>query len=195
MLMTPITSTKVTDVELADELSRNWWVLLVWGAISILAGTLVLEIRFDLSALAVLFGALFIFYGITQALTPPMDGGSQAWSVVVGLLDAAAGVAIIAWPEPTLLVVAVFIGAFLLFSGLIEVVGSIANRDMHGWWLVLILGLLQIVLGLWALRRPGLALSVIVTIAGIWAVAAGVLQVVVAFEVKNLPRRLGRSGS
>jgi uncharacterized membrane protein HdeD (DUF308 family) len=55
---------------------------------------------------------------------------------------------------------------------------------------VLALGLVEIPIGIWALRRPGLTLAVIVTLAGVWAIVTGVWQIMMAFEVKNLPRRL-----
>jgi hypothetical protein len=40
-----------------------------------------------------------------------------------------------------------------------------------------------------ALANPGATLAAIITVAGIWAVAIGVTRVVIAFEVKRLPKR------
>jgi uncharacterized membrane protein HdeD (DUF308 family) len=45
------------------------------------------------------------------------------------------------------------------------------------------------VLGIWALRRPGQTLSVIIVLVGIWAIVVGALELVAAFEVKRLPKQ------
>jgi uncharacterized membrane protein HdeD (DUF308 family) len=63
------------------------------------------------------------------------------------------------------------------------------------WWLMLVVGLIEVPIGIWALRRPGLTLAVIVTLVGAWAVVYGIWQCVMAFEVRNLPRRLGATGA
>jgi uncharacterized membrane protein HdeD (DUF308 family) len=54
---------------------------------------------------------------------------------------------------------------------------------------VLILGLVEIPIGIWAMRRPGLTLSVVITLAGIWAIVTGIWQIIVAFEIRKLPER------
>ena len=55
-------------------------------------------------------------------------------------------------------------------------------------WLVLILGVLEIPLGVLALAAPGATLVALITVAGIWAVAVGVMRIVIAFELKRLPK-------
>lgn len=59
---------------------------------------------------------------------------------------------------------------------------------------MLILGLIEVPIGIWAMRRPGLTLAVIVTLTGAWAVVTGIWQILIAFEVRNLPKRLSRLG-
>ena len=81
------------------------------------------------------------------------------------------------------------IGIFVVVSGLIHIVGAIVNRHAPNWWLVLILGLIEVPIGIWAMRRPGLTLAVIVTLAGVWAIVTGIWQIVIAFDIRSLPRR------
>jgi uncharacterized membrane protein HdeD (DUF308 family) len=54
--------------------------------------------------------------------------------------------------------------------------------------LLLIIGLLEIPLGVLALADPGATLAAFVTVGGIWAVAVGVMRVVLSFEIKRLPQ-------
>jgi uncharacterized membrane protein HdeD (DUF308 family) len=107
------------------------------------------------------------------------------------MLSIAAGVAIIVWPGPGILAVAIFLGAWLIVVGTITISGSLAARHfLPDWWLLLILGLLEVPLGVLALADPGATLAAIITVSGIWAVAVGVMRVILSFEVKNLPKRV-----
>ena len=131
---------------------------------------------------------MFIFQGVVEAATTGVDARTGRANLVAGLLSIAAGIVIIAWPGPGVLTVAIFLGAWLIVTGTLSITGAFAARGMlPGWWLLLILGLLQIPLGVLALAAPGETLAAIITVAGIWAVAVGVWRIVIAFELKRLP--------
>jgi uncharacterized membrane protein HdeD (DUF308 family) len=192
MLMTPLEKQQEFNRETAETISKSWWLLLLIGLIAVVAGIIILSINWTIDDLAVFIGAVFIFQGISHALTQPLDGGSRAWNIAAGLLGIAAGIVVIAWPDPSLLVVAIFLGCWLIVSGIFEIVGAISNRDQHYWWVVLVLGIVQVPLGLWALARPGLFLWVVIMVAGLWLIVTGITQCIIAFEVRNLPKRLDR---
>ena len=172
----------------AAQVARNWWMLLLNGALLIVAGVLIFSIDWTVRELATFIGALFIFQGLTQALTTGIDARVRQTNVLTGLLSIAAGILIIVWPEPGLVAVAIILGAWLIVSGTLAIAGAFAARKvLPDWWLLLIVGLLEIPLGVLALANPGATLAALITVAGIWAVAVGVMRVVLAFEVKRLP--------
>ncbi len=170
----------------AERLSRNWTTLLFNGLVLIVAGVLIFSIDWSVRSLSTFIGALFIFEGIYAMLVAGID--NRAANVVTGLLSAAAGVAIIAWPAPSLIVLGIFLGSWLIVVGTITISGAFAARKVvPDWWLMLLLGLVEIPLGVLALADPGATLAAIVTVGGIWAVAIGVMKIVLSFEVKRLP--------
>jgi len=172
----------------AQQVARNWWVLLLNGVLLAVAGVLIFSIDWTVRDLATFIGALFVFQGLAEALTTGIDARVRQANVITGLLSIATGVLIIVWPEPGLLAVAIVLGAWLIVSGTIAVAGSFAAREvLPNWWLLLIIGLLEIPLGVLALANPGATLAALITVAGIWAIAVGVTRVVLAFEVKRLP--------
>jgi len=172
----------------AQQIARNWWLLLLNGLLLIVAGVLIFSIDWTVRSLATFIGVLFIVEGAAGALTTGIDARVRQANVVSGLLSIAAGVLIIVWPEPGIIAVAVILGAWLIVVGTLPVAGSFAARDfLPNWWLLLILGLLEIPLGVLALANPGGTLAALITVAGIWAVAIGVMRIVLAFEVKRLP--------
>jgi uncharacterized membrane protein HdeD (DUF308 family) len=172
----------------AERLARNWTLLLFNGLVLIVAGVLIFSIDWTIRELATFIGALFIFQGLSQALTSGIDARVRRTNVLSGLLSIAAGVAIIVWPGPGLTAVAIFLGAWLIVSGTLAISGAFATRRvLPNWWLLLILGLLEVPLGVLALANPGATLAALITVAGIWAVAVGAMRVVLAFELKRLP--------
>jgi uncharacterized membrane protein HdeD (DUF308 family) len=180
----------------AHDVARNWWVLLLNGAALVVAGFLIFSIDWSIRSLATFIGALFIFQGATEALTTGIDARVRRANVVTGLLSIAAGVLIIVWPTPGLLAVSVILGAWLVVMGSIALTGSFAARAIiPDWWLLLLLGIAEVALGVLALANPGATLVAIVTVGGIWAVAIGVMRIVLSFQVKRLPDQLDKARS
>jgi uncharacterized membrane protein HdeD (DUF308 family) len=178
----------------AKQVARNWWVLALSGVVLIVAGFLIFSIDWTIRDLATFIGALFIFQGIAEALTTGIDARVRQANVITGLLSIATGVLIIVWPEPGLLAVAIVLGAWLIVSGTLAISGAFAAREfLPDWWLLLIIGLLEIPLGVLALANPGATLAALITVAGIWAITFGVMRVVLAFEVKRLPDQVDRA--
>jgi uncharacterized membrane protein HdeD (DUF308 family) len=177
--------------DVAQSIASNWWVLLLNGLLLIVAGVLIFSIDWSVRSLSTFIGVLFIVQGASTALISGIDAAARRTNVVTGLLSIAAGVVIIAWPEPGLTALAIFLGAWLIVVGTITISGAFAARKiMPDWWLVLILGLLEVPLGVLALADPGATLAAIITVGGIWAVAIGVMRIVLAFEVKGLPAKV-----
>ena len=172
----------------AKRLAGNWWRLLLNGALLIVAGVLIFSINWSVRSLATFLGALFIFEGVSMALTAGIDDKVRRVNVLSGLLSIAVGVAIIVWPTPGIVAVAIFLGAWLIVIGTLTISGSFAVRHfMSDWWMLLITGLLEVPLGVLALADPGATLAAIITVGGIWAVAVGVMRIVMSFQLKNLP--------
>src|SRR5215208_2509642 len=86
----------------AERLARNWTTLLFGGIVLVIAGVLIFSIDWTVGSLSTFIGALFIFEGVWAMLTVGID--NRLANLVTGGLSAAAGVAIIAWPSPGLVV-------------------------------------------------------------------------------------------
>ncbi len=196
-MLNPLSGPPQLDRATAEKLSRGWWMLLVAGIISVIAGILILTIDWTVEDLAVFVSFLFIVKGVLTIATPPVETSDRSWNFFKGAIEIIVGIAFLAWPEPTLLTAAIFIGAWVVVSGLFTIIGAIANRhDVQMWWLYLIFGVVEVPLGIILLNRPSLTLAIAIAMVGIWAILVGTLEIVSSFEVKDLPRKLGmRDGS
>jgi len=172
----------------AELVARNWSMLLLNGVLLVVAGVLIFSIDWTIRELATFIGALFILQGAVEALTTGIDARVRRANAVTGLLSIATGIVIIVWPAPGVIAVAIFLGAWLIVSGTIAITGAFAARRLlPDWWLLLLLGVVEIPLGVLALAAPGETLAALITVAGIWAVVIGVMRIVLAFELKRLP--------
>jgi uncharacterized membrane protein HdeD (DUF308 family) len=176
----------------AERLSRNWTTLLLNGLVLIVAGVLIFSIDWSVSSLSTFIGALFIFEGFWAMLTTGID--NRAANFVTGLLSVAAGVVIIAWPSPSLVVLGIFLGSWLIVIGTVTISGAFAARKvLPDWWLLLLLGLVEVPLGVLALADPGATLAALITVGGIWAVAIGAMRIVLAFRLRDLPNEVDQA--
>ncbi len=176
----------------AEQLARNWTTLLLNGIVLVIAGVLIFSIDWSVRSLSTFLGALFILEGVWAIFTVGI--ANRMANLVTGLLSAAAGIAIIAWPSPSLIVLGIFIGSWLIVLGTITISGAFAARNvLPDWWLLLLLGLAEVPLGVLALANPGATLAAIITVGGIWAVVIGVTRIVYAFELRRLPEAVDRA--
>jgi uncharacterized membrane protein HdeD (DUF308 family) len=173
-----------------DYVSSGWWVLLVTGIISIIAGGVILSADWTVGDLAVFIGALLVFRGLFTMLSIPIDGAMRGWSIALGLVEAGVGAAVWVWPGPTLLVVAFVIGWYVLFAGVMTIAGAISGRGVFPYWgLTLGVGIVEVLVSFWLLAQPGLTLVAAVLAIGLWSLIYGVVQIVLAFEVKHMSSR------
>ena len=62
------------------------------------------------------------------------------------------------------------------------------RRLLPDWWLLLLIGVSELILAVLALAEPGATLAALITVGGIWAVAIGAMRVVLAFQLRHLPQ-------
>jgi uncharacterized membrane protein HdeD (DUF308 family) len=188
------TSIRQLTRDVATRIASNWCVLLLNGLLLIVAGFLIFSINWTVESLSTFIGVVFIVEGVMRALISGVDRAAQRANVVTGLLSIAAGVVIIAWPAPGIVALAIFLAAWLIVIGTTTLAGGFAVRKLlPNWWLLSILGVLEVALGVLALANPGATLAAIITVGGIWAVVAGVMRIVMAFAVKRLPDELDKA--
>jgi uncharacterized membrane protein HdeD (DUF308 family) len=118
-------------------------------------------------------------------------GRHWGWVLAYGILTLLAGVFVIAWPGETLLVLAVLFGVQLIVSGIFRLVASFASEDLTGGTRVLLalLGVLSIIVGLWAVRHVLLTLLALTVFLGIFWVVNGVIDIFTALSHREMPTR------
>lgn len=118
-------------------------------------------------------------------------GRHWGWVLAYGILTLLAGIAVLAWPSETLLVIAVLFGVQLIISGIFRFVGALASDDLTGGTRVMLalLGVLSIIIGLWAVRHAVLTLVALIVFLGIFWVINGLIEIFTAVSHRDMPDR------
>ena len=182
--------------EIAEQIRDLWWIALLTGLLSIALGLAILAAGWTVHALGITTGLVFLFRGIGLTFSPAYAGRTSGEQVLAGIAGIIGGVVLIAWPGPTLLVLAVFVGAWLAVSGAFHIITSFSRRRALPFWgFTFGVGMIELLLGVWAMRRPEVTLAALITIIGLWAVLTGVIYCVLGFEIRSATRVLTRAAA
>jgi uncharacterized membrane protein HdeD (DUF308 family) len=111
---------------------RHPWVPILWGVLSIAAGIAALVWPdITLWALAVLIGIVLIVRGALRTVAS-IVGRPPVWGfwLFVGLLELAAGILAMVWPEITIFALAVVIGIDLVIVGVVAMAFAFRTRRL-----------------------------------------------------------------
>ena len=196
MSSTMIVMDEATATEAAAGLERVWWLLLADGVISLLIGFLVLSWRHQtLYVLAYFLGAWLCVIGVLQLISGIRSFSTRWPYAVMGLVALGAGIATLVWPHITLYVIATILGWTLMLWGIFDVVGAFLRHEVPHWWLGIIKGVVLFALGIWAVRHPGNALTVLIVVFGITCVFWGAIELVAAFFARHAKRSLEKAAA
>jgi uncharacterized membrane protein HdeD (DUF308 family) len=180
----------------AQDLSALWWWFLALGIVWILFGAFVLSYRVgSVLAVAVLVGVGFLWGGVTQFVVASQV---QEWKwlfIAMGILSIAAGIVAFVWPDITLYIVSIFLAWYLIVFGILHVVMGLAGPKVQWWWTELVLGISELVLGVWAVRSYTRSLLTMLTLVGVWAIFVGVREIFVAFTLRDAKQGLEQFAS
>lgn len=105
--------------------------------------------------------------------------GAHDTLVLRGVVAILFGVAAVFWPGLTLGTLVYLFSAFILIDGLINTVTSITDSsNKRYWFLSLVLGLLQIGVGVYLLRHPAVTFATLILLIGFTLVGVGLINAI-----------------
>jgi uncharacterized membrane protein HdeD (DUF308 family) len=190
-MTTPETQIGTRFERLVERGTSRWWIPLIIGILWLIYAFIVLSFTYrTIWAIAIFAGIAFIAAGIVEFVLAAVLDSWQWLHALGGVLCIAAGILAFAWPDQTFLVLAAIIGWFLLFRGTFNIVESLLVKDyVEQWWLILITGILQVGIALWAVGYAGRSIAVLVVWVGAWALTEGVMNIWAAFRIRSVHQR------
>jgi uncharacterized membrane protein HdeD (DUF308 family) len=118
-------------------------------------------------------------------------GRHWGWVLAFGIITIAVGIAALAWPGRTLVVVAVLFGIQLIVMGIFRFTSAFAADDMSGGNRILLalLGVLSLIIGLYAVRHVLVTLVALAVLLGIFWIVSGAVELFMALSHREMRRR------
>lgn len=164
-----------------------WWVFLVGGILWLLFALLVFQ--FDsrsVHAISLLLGFTCFGGAILELLAVPISHGWwRVGRIALAIGFAIVGILSFVHPGDSFKALSTVFAFYLLLRGLFEVVAAFLVRSVDSaWWLLLLLGGVQIGLAYWAAGDFGHKAFLLVVWVGATALAHGLVEIVRAFSLR-----------
>lgn len=172
------------------QLGDAWGWILLRGVASIAFGAMaILWPGLTIVVLVVMWGAWAFVDGIASLVTAykARDGGKPIWPLVlIGVLGIAAGLITFFAPGVAAVTLLMFIAAWAIVTGVLEIVHAIrVRKSISNEWMLILSGVLSVVVGLYMLSFPAGGALAIIWVIAFWSILFGVLLCSAALRLKK----------
>jgi len=178
------------DAPIARALAGHWSSLAIRGVCALAFGILSLMWpALSLTTLVLIWGVYALIDG---ALALIAGFRAKIWSLAfIGLVGVLAGIGAFVYPGMTALVLLYFIAAWAIVTGILAIYIAIhLRRELTGEWVLALAGVLSAMFGVLLITRPGAGAMAVVLLIASYAIAFGILMLMLAFKLKGLPSRI-----
>jgi uncharacterized membrane protein HdeD (DUF308 family) len=181
--------------QIADAVRHHWWLFLLRGIAALVFGVLTLWWP---GATLILLTAFIAAYALVDGIVAIMSavrlrpGFDRWWALLIqGLISAAFGVLAFVYPSLSLLYIVISVSLWMLFASMALFMLARAQKAMGTSSVGSMVGsILSLVLAVVAIAYPGLTLTGVLALIAWFALALGVVHLVVAFRVRSFGRAM-----
>lgn len=179
---------EVVVEDVASTMARYWWVFLLRGLLAIAFGVIAFTYPgITLAALVIFFGAYALVDGafiIGATLADWRHVGNHWLPMLQGILGVFVGVLTFRLPAATVLGLLIYIAAWSLATGALEIAAAIELRKvMKGELWLLLSGICSIIFAFLLMLNPFAAAIGLLWLIAVWAVVFGVLLIGLSFRL------------
>ena len=115
----------------------------------------------------------------------------RTWWVFLigGLASIVFGVLAIIEPMTAWLIVSMFFAASVLVDGAFNIIGALQHREKDGWWIMLLMGALGVLIGGYALMNPPVSMMAFLYLVALQAAMLGVFLIMLGYKVRAATQR------
>lgn len=179
---------------MSDDRARRfpWWIFLITATAWLIISIVVLRFNStSVAAIATLAGIVIILAGVAELVNGFTAPGWRWLHLLLGTLFVILGIVALFHPGSTFLWLSAFIGWYLLFKGIFDIVLAFATKDENdAWWLGLIVGIIEVALGFWAAGNFFRKAYLLIVLVGIIALTHAITDVVLAFRIRRLEQEI-----
>jgi uncharacterized membrane protein HdeD (DUF308 family) len=166
-----------------------WWLVLILGALSIVAGVLALAYPdITLLVLGLILGIYLVMIGIAWIVLGTtarrLSDGGRVLRIVVGFLGILAGLVCLVRPGAGVLTLLIALSFWFILVGVSDLTRAIETHEDRV--ISIVLGVVSIAAGVVIVANPDIGLTTLALIAGIGFIVRGSVEVMAAFYIRQL---------
>ena len=172
-----MTDPQITDpsrdrasADVLRDITRSWWILLLIGCLSVIAGVIVLAKPSDSLSVLVIVCGIFIVLSSVLELWTVVTGSRSGTAVLLGVLGIVIGILLIRHPIGGVTAATLLVGVWFVAIGVIRLLDALTMD--RGSWVLAVAGL-QIVAGIVLVASPHIGLATLALLIGIALILNG----------------------
>jgi uncharacterized membrane protein HdeD (DUF308 family) len=175
-------------------LTWGWWLLVLVGLLSVVAGVIVLFKPGDsLATLAVIAGIFLLIDGILELASSFMSSTRNRGMVALfGAITAIVGVLLIRHPIGGVVAVALLIGLWLIVIGVIRLATAFDGHEHRDWYAFV--GVVELLAGIVIVANPGIGFATLALLLGIGFIINGVGLIALGWRLQGARQEASRPG-
>lgn len=189
--MAPLYSNKTITISLF--LADKWWMTALRGLFAILFGlAIMIWPSISLAILLTLFGIFALFSGCLLLLIALQGRTVEGnWLIILeGVLGVGLGLLTLFRPQTTGIFLLIIVAVWAILTGVFQIgVALRLRREIEKEWLLLSAGIASALFGLLLALRPVAGATAILWLVGAYAIALGILLIILSFRLKRWRQR------
>lgn len=170
-----------------------WWHLLLEGIMALIIGLLLVSFpRQTTIVLIQLLGLYWLVTGILALVSLFIDRSQWGWKLFAGILGILAGLVVVRHPLWSAFLVPFTIVIILGVQAIIQGVIELIQAFQGGGWSAALLGVINIIFGIFILSAPLIATAAFPVVLGIVAIILGLLAIFGSFRAREQEERVSR---
>ena len=164
-----------------------WWLFLLTGIAWLIISVMVLRFTpASINTVGILMGVLFLLGGFNEFMISSVVPTWRWAHILLGILFIVGAIWAFARPFNAFWALASVLGLLLIFKGTLDIIAAVVTKDVNTtWWLGLVTGILELVLGFWASQQQFPARGALLLLwVGFFALFRGISEIVISFEVR-----------
>lgn len=184
----PLAGTARLDA-MSASLARNWWLVALRGVVSILFGAIAFAAPAAFVLSLVLFFAAYMLvdgiFTIVAAVRAAQHHERWGFLLFEGLIDILVGVAAFLVPAAAVWAFVLLLAAWAFVTGGLMIAAAFRLHLHYGRWWFVLGGIVSVLFGLALVIEPGMSALVLTWWLGAYAIAFGVMLVILAFSLRR----------
>lgn len=184
----------INEAKLCEVFAQHWWVLLLRGIAALIFGIMSYWVPgLSIATLVLFFGAYCFADGVLSLWTAYQTRNKhKAWLPLIlnAVFNIGIGVLTFISPGSAAIVLVMVIAIWSIVSGFVLVMTAIdLRKEIENEWTLGLGGILSVLFGGLVIAQPQVGALAIVWMIAAYAIAMGILFIVLAFKLKGMAER------